>query len=57
MNSKYFIFAFFLILQGCTTPGWQSVKLQDYLQPYIGQSADNIQQNLNLRRLGLVFKR
>jgi hypothetical protein len=52
MNSKYFIFAFFLILQGCTTPGWQSVKLQDYLQPYIGQSADNIQQNLNLRSLG-----
>ena len=52
MNSKYFIFAFFLILQGCTTHGWQSVKLQDYLQPYIGQSADNIQQNLNLRSLG-----
>jgi len=52
MNSKYFIFAFFLILQGCTTPRWQSVKLQDYLQPYIGQSADNIQQNLNLRSLG-----
>lgn len=52
MNSKYFIFAFFLILQGCTTLGWQSVKLQDYLQPYIGQSADNIQQNLNLRSLG-----
>ena len=52
MNSKYFIFAFFLILQGCTTPGWQSIKLQDYLQPYIGQSADNIQQNLNLRSLG-----
>ncbi|ESK55522.1 hypothetical protein [Acinetobacter tjernbergiae] len=52
MNSKYFIFAFFLILQGCATPGWQSVKLQDYLQPYIGQSADNIQQNLNLRSLG-----
>ena len=52
MNSKYFIFAFFLILQGCTTTGWQSVKLQDYLQPYIGQSADNIQQNLNLRSLG-----
>lgn len=52
MNSKYFIFAFFLILQGCTTPGWQSVKLQDYLQPYIGQSADTIQQNLNLRSLG-----
>ncbi|MBH2002939.1 MAG: hypothetical protein I8H98_11855 [Moraxellaceae bacterium] len=52
MNSKYFIFAFFLILQGCTTPGWQSIKLQDYLQPYIGQSADHIQQNLNLRSLG-----
>lgn len=52
MNSKYFIFAFFLMLQGCTTPRWQSVKLQDYLQPYIGQSADNIQQNLNLRSLG-----
>lgn len=52
MNSKYFIFAFFLMLQGCTTSGWQSVKLQDYLQPYIGQSADNIQQNLNLRSLG-----
>ena len=52
MNSKYFILVFLLILQGCATPKWQSVKLQDYLQPYIGQSADNIQQNLNLRSLG-----
>ncbi|WP_081399775.1 hypothetical protein [Acinetobacter modestus] len=40
------------MLQACTTPGWQSVKLQDYLEPYIGQSADHIQQNLNLRSLG-----
>lgn len=52
MNSKYLILVFLLILQGCATPKWQSVKLQDYLQPYIGQSADNIQQNLNLGSLG-----
>ncbi|MCH7330098.1 hypothetical protein [Acinetobacter modestus] len=52
MNYKYLIIFSFFILQACTTPGWQSVKLQDYLEPYIGQSADHIQQNLNLRSLG-----
>ncbi|RSN78496.1 hypothetical protein [Acinetobacter haemolyticus] len=52
MHYKFFIIFFALLLQGCTTPGWQSVRLQDYLQPYIGQSADDIQQKLNLKDLG-----
>ncbi|MHA3983186.1 hypothetical protein [Acinetobacter venetianus] len=51
-NYKFYILSIMLILQGCATPGWHSVQLQDYLQPYIGQSADNIQQNLNLKSLG-----
>lgn len=51
-NYKFYILSIALILQGCATPGWRSVQLQDYLQPYIGQSADNIQQNLNLKSLG-----
>ena len=52
MNYKFYLIGIFLILQGCATAGWQSVKLQDYLQPYIGQSADQIQKNLSLRTLG-----
>lgn len=52
MHYKFFIIFFALLLQGCATPGWQSVQLQDYLQPYIGQSADDIQQKLNLKDLG-----
>lgn len=51
-NYKFYLIAFMLGLSGCATPGWQSVQLQDYLQPYVGQSADQIQQNLNLRSLG-----
>jgi hypothetical protein len=51
-NYKIYLAAFILGLQGCTTAGWRSVQLQDYLQPYVGQSADQIQQNLNLRSLG-----
>ncbi|WP_151715519.1 hypothetical protein [Acinetobacter sp. TUM15071] len=52
VNYKICLGALALVLQGCATSGWQSVPLQDYLQPYIGQSADQIQQNLNLRTLG-----
>ena len=52
VNYKTCLGALALVLQGCATSGWQSVPLQDYLQPYIGQSADQIQQNLNLRTLG-----
>ena len=52
IHSKYFILGLGLILQGCATPAWQSTNLQDYLQPYIGQSVDHIEQNLNLRSLG-----
>jgi len=51
-NYKLYLTAFMLGLSGCATPGWRSVQLQDYLQPYVGQSADQIQQNLNLRSLG-----
>jgi hypothetical protein len=51
-NYKIYLAAFILGLQGCATAGWRSVQLQDYLQPYVGQSADQIQQNLNLRSLG-----
>lgn len=51
-NYKFYLIAFMLGLSGCATPGWRSVQLQDYLQPYVGQSADQIQQNLNLRSLG-----
>ena len=51
-NYKMYLAATLLILQGCTTPGMQSVQLQDYLQPYLGQPADQIQQNLDLRNLG-----
>lgn len=52
VNYKICLGTLALVLQGCATSGWQSVPLQDYLQPYIGQSADQIQQNLNLRTLG-----
>ncbi|MBP7880243.1 MAG: hypothetical protein KAZ75_02020 [Acinetobacter sp.] len=52
MHYKFFIIFFALLLQGCATPGWQSVQLQDYLQPYIGQSADDIQNKINLNDLG-----
>ncbi|EPG35515.1 MULTISPECIES: hypothetical protein [Acinetobacter] len=51
-NYKMYLAATLLILQGCATPGMQSVQLQDYLQPYLGQPADQIQQNLDLRNLG-----
>ncbi|USA46161.1 hypothetical protein NDN11_15900 [Acinetobacter sp. C26M] len=51
-NYKIYLASLILGLQGCATSGWQSFRLQDYLQPYIGQSADQIQQNLNLRTLG-----
>lgn len=51
-NYRIYLVSTLLLLQGCSTPGWQSVQLQDYLQPYLGQSADQIQQNLNLRSLG-----
>ncbi|WP_436898866.1 hypothetical protein [Acinetobacter gyllenbergii] len=51
-NYRIYLASTLLLLQGCSTPGWQSVQLQDYLQPYLGQSADQIQQNLNLRSLG-----
>lgn len=51
-NYKLYLIAFMLGLSGCATSGWRSVQLQDYLQPYVGQSADQIQQNLNLRSLG-----
>jgi len=52
VNYKFYLIGIFLILQGCATAGLQSVKLPDYLQPYIGQSADQIQKNLSLRTLG-----
>ncbi|WP_336042386.1 hypothetical protein [Acinetobacter dispersus] len=52
VNYKICLGTLALVLQGCATSRWQSVPLQDYLQPYIGQSADQIQQNLNLRTLG-----
>ncbi|QER40654.1 hypothetical protein F2A31_13485 [Acinetobacter suaedae] len=52
MHYKFLILCFVLIMQACATPKWRSIQLQDYLQPYIGQSAKNIQQNLSLNDLG-----
>lgn len=49
---KIYLAALVLGLQGCATSGMRPVPLQEYLQPYLGQSADQIQQNLNLRHLG-----
>lgn len=52
MPYKFFILCLAFVLQACTTPRWQSIQLQDYLQPYVGQSATAIQNSLNLNELG-----
>ena len=40
-------------LSACMSSPQQTTSLPDYLQPYIGQSASSIQQQLDLRSLGL----
>lgn len=52
MNYKFLILSTIMLLQACSTTGWRAINIHEYLQPYIGQSADDIQQNLNLRDIG-----
>ncbi|MBK0062727.1 MULTISPECIES: hypothetical protein [unclassified Acinetobacter] len=53
MNYKFYILSCVLLaIQGCVTSTSSKVNLQDYLQQFIGQSAQQIQQNLDLKSLG-----
>lgn len=53
MNHKnYVALCFFMVLQACATPTQPKINLHDYLQQFIGQSAQTIQQNIDLKSLG-----
>ena len=53
INSRSLFLCSALGLSACMSSPQQTTRLPDYLQPYIGQSASSIQQQLNLRSLGL----
>ena len=53
INSRSLFLCSALGLSACMSSPQQTTSLPDYLQPYIGQSASSIQQQLNLRSLGL----
>ena len=53
MNHKiYAVIGVTLFIQACATHTQPKVNLQDYLKQFIGQSAQQIQQNLDLKSLG-----
>ena len=53
INYRYLLFFLsVLALPACMT-SQPTISLPDYLQPFIGQSATSIQQQLNLKPLGL----
>ena len=53
INSRSLFLCSALGLSACMSSPQQTTSLPDYLQPYIGQSASSIQQQLDLRSLGL----
>ena len=53
INSRSLFLCSALGLSACMSSPQQTTSLPDYLQPYIGQSASSIQQQLDLRPLGL----
>nr|WP_326498154.1 hypothetical protein [Acinetobacter thutiue] len=53
INSRSLFFCSVIGLSACMTSPQRTTSLPDYLQPYIGQSASSIQQQLDLRPLGL----
>ncbi len=53
INSRSLFLCSALGLSACMSSPQQTTSLPNYLQPYIGQSASNIQQQLDLRSLGL----
>ncbi len=46
-----------LNINGCVSHPRQSIDLQEYLKNFIGKSSTTIQQDLNLRSLGLQVAR
>ena len=53
INSRSLFLCSALGLSACMSSPQQTNSLPDYLKPFIGQSASSIQQQLNLRSLGL----
>ena len=51
-NKNYAVLCFALLLQACATSSQPKVNLSEYLQQFIGQSAQNIRQNIDLKSLG-----
>jgi len=51
-NYKYLLFCTLLGLQACATSKQPNISLPDYLKQFIGQSANTIQQQLDLKPLG-----
>ncbi|WP_433847348.1 hypothetical protein [Acinetobacter proteolyticus] len=51
-NYKYLLFCTLVGLQACATSKHPNISLPDYLKPFIGQSAQTIQQQLDLKPLG-----
>ncbi|WP_165443241.1 hypothetical protein [Acinetobacter ihumii] len=51
-NKNYAVLCFVFLLQACTTPSQHKVSLSEYLQQFIGQSVQDIEQNINLKSLG-----
>ncbi|MCU4414374.1 hypothetical protein KTH71_10060 [Acinetobacter sp. WU_MDCI_Axc73] len=42
----------FSLLSACTTTGWKSNNLNEYLQQFVGQTSQQVQQTINLKSLG-----
>ena len=53
INSRSLFLCSALGLSACMSSPQQTNSLPDYLKPFIGQSASSIQQQLDLRSLGL----
>ena len=53
INSRSLFLCSALGLSACMSSPQQTTSLPDYLKPFIGQSASSIQQQLDLRSLGL----
>ena len=52
INHKSLLLCSLVGLQACTSMNQERINLHDYLQPFIGQSATSIQQQLDLKPLG-----
>lgn len=42
----------FSLFSACTTTGWKSKDLNAYLQQFVGQSTQQVQQTINLKSMG-----